>query len=190
MRMTGGRWWVALGGVWVVACSSPSPERTEAPPPPDRVPAGAPARPLSLADVAPGDTVALVRLIGDLMNDGDGALAGAVRRDTTLAAVGDIPPRPLTLWTLDDHLVKLTAGEVDDAGLMTAESLVWFHGGDISVVQQPFAVMLFDRDRIVLLTDEGLVPLESTEAVRMAQERAIVDSVKARLAVFGRSYPQ
>lgn len=187
--MIGGRWWAVWGSVWLVACSRPSPERTAGPPPSDRSAVDAVARPLSLADVAPGDTASLVRLIGELMNDGDGVLAQAERHDTTLAAVGTTPPRPLSLWTLNDRLLKLRAGEVDDRGLMTAETLVWFHGGEISVVQQPFSVMLFDRDQIILATDNGLEPLEIDAPQRMAEERAVVDTVKARLAVFGRSYP-
>ncbi len=123
------------------------------------------------------------------MADGDGALALSVRRDTTVPAVLVDQPRRISLWLFDDHPVKLVTSETDAEGRMTAETRVWFHGGEVSVVQAPFSLHLFDGDRLVLTTDEGMMPLEPTDEVRTQLERSIIDSVKVRLAAFGVPYP-
>ncbi|MEO8479090.1 MAG: hypothetical protein ABI542_05595 [Gemmatimonadota bacterium] len=177
-----------LGLVAACGCSTPAPDRPEAEPPPAEQSRSA-ARPLSLADISPGDTVALVRLMESLMADGDRALELSVRRDTTVPAVLVDQPRQLSLWLFDDHPVKLVASEADAEGRMTSETLVWFHGGEVSVVQAPFSMHLFDGDRLVLTTDEGMMPLEPTDEVRTQLERSIIDSVKVRLAAFGVRYP-
>lgn len=143
---------------------------------------------MSLADIPPGDTVGLVRLMESLMADGDGALAVSERRDTTLPAVLADQPRRLSLWLANDRPVKLVASEADAEGRMIAETRVWFHGDEVSVVQAPFSMHLFDGDRLVLTTDEGMMPLEPTDAIRMDLERSIIDTVTARLAAFGLRY--
>ncbi|HET9064735.1 MAG TPA: hypothetical protein VFN22_02790 [Gemmatimonadales bacterium] len=182
----GGAVWLSLAVA--LGCSTPAADRSDPGAPPADQPSSV-ARPTSLADIPPGDTLGLVRLMESLMADGDGALALSVRRDTTVPAVLVDQPRTLSLWLYDDHPVKLVASETDAEGRMTAETRVWFHGGEVSVVQAPFSLHLFDGDRLVLTTDEGMMPLEPTDQVRMQLERRIIDSVKARLAVFGVAYP-
>lgn len=144
---------------------------------------------MSLADIPPGDTVALVRLMESLMTDGDRALTLSVRRDTAVPAVLVDQPRRLSLWLYNDHPVKLVASETDADGRMTDETRVWFHGDEVSVVQAPFSVHLFDGDRLVLTTDEGMMPLDPSGQEQLQLERSIIDSVKVRLAAFGVRYP-
>jgi hypothetical protein len=112
-----------------------------------------------------------------------------VRRDTTMPPEGYREPRRLTLWRFGDVPVKLMATEPNDAGLMTGETIVWFVGGEVRAVQEPFDVLYFEVDRLALWTDEGMLPVDIPEADRMVKERAVIDSVKARLATFGLSYP-
>jgi len=181
------------GAAWLslavaLGCSTPAADRPDpGAPPADQ--SSSVARPMSLADIPPGDTVGLVRLMESLMADGDGALALSVRRDTTVPAVLIDQPRKLSVWLYNDHPVKLVASEPDAEGRMTAETRVWFHGGEVSIVQAPFSLHLFDGDRLILTTDEGMMPLEPTDQVRMQLERSIIDSIKVRLAAFGVRYP-
>ena len=78
-----------------------------------------------------------------------------MRRDTSLEGEGYREPRRLTLWMQNDVPVKLVATEPNDAGLMTGESIAWFRGGEVRVVQEPFAFFYFDVDRLVLWTSGG-----------------------------------
>jgi hypothetical protein len=147
------------------------------------------AEPTLLADLAPGDTAGVLDLIRRTMNDRNAAATAALRRDSVMASEGYREPRRLTLWTIDDLPVKLIATEPNDAGLMTGETIAWFVAGEVRVVQEPFAVLYLEADRLVLWSDEGMVPLAIPEADRMARERAVIDSVKSRLAKFGVTYP-
>ena len=72
---------------------------------------------------------------------------------------------------------------------MTGETIVWFVNGEVRAVQEPFDVLYFEVDRLALWTDEAMVPVEIPEADRMAKEKMVIDSVKARLARFGVRYP-
>lgn len=148
-----------------------------------------PAEPASLAELAPGDTLGALELIRRTINTTNAAAAAAVRRDTTMPPEGYREARRLTLWSIDDVPVKLVATEPNDAGLMTGETIVWFVGGEVRAVQEPFDVLYFEVDRLALWTDEAMVPVSVPEADRMVKERAVIDSVKARLAKFGVGYP-
>lgn len=177
-----------LGLATTLGCFTPATDRPDAESPPAEQSVSA-ERPMSLADIPPGDTVGLVRLMESLMADGESALERSVRRDTTVPAVLVDQPRRLSLWRFDDHPVKLVASETDAEGRMTDETRVWFHGGEVSVVQAPFSLHLFEGDRLILTTDEGMMPLEPSDQERMQLERSIIDSVKVRLAAFGVRYP-
>lgn len=187
MRRRGG----LAGVLWAAAaCGGPAP----APPdgggddlPPPEV--AAPASPASLAEIAPGDTGAILGLMRRVMTEGDGAAFTAERRDTVLPAQPAEEPRRLSLYLRDDRILKLTASEPNDAGRMTGETHAWFVDDEVRVVQEPFAAYFLDGDRIVLWTDEALEPVAAPEADRMARERAVLDTLAARLAVFGRRYP-
>lgn len=166
----------------LVACAGPDAD----PPAAEAAPAGVPA---SIAELAPGDTLGLLGLMRREIDDGDAATATAVRRDTTMPTEGYREPRRLTLWTVSDVPVKLVATEPNDAGLMRGETIAWLRGGEVRVVQEPFTILAFDADRLVLWTDEAMVPVDVTDADRSTRERAVIDSVKARLRVFGLGYP-
>ena len=149
-----------------------------------------PAEPASLAELAPGDTLGLLELVRRVINETNATAANAVRRDSTMAPEGYREPRRLTLWSIDDTPIKLIATEPNDAGVMTGETIVWFVNGEVRTVQEPFDVLYFEVDRLSLWTDEAMMPVEIPEADRMAKERAVIDSVKARLAKFGLVYPR
>jgi hypothetical protein len=152
-------------------------------------PVSAPTTPTSLAELAPGDTLGLLGLMRQVMQDGDATARSAVRRDTTMAPEGYLEPRRLSLFVQDDVPVKLVATEPNDRGLMATETITWFQRGEVRVVQEPFTVLFFDADRLVLWTDAAMEPVAVLEAERMAHERQVIDSVKARLRTFGMSYP-
>lgn len=149
-----------------------------------------PAEPASLAELAPGDTMGVLSLMRRIINETNTTAVTAERRDSTMTSEGYREPRRLTLWTSNDLPVKLIATEPNDAGLMTGETIVWFVNGEVRTVQEPFDVLYFEVDRLALWTDEAMVPVEIPERDRMAKERAVIDSVKARLARFGRTYPR
>lgn len=149
-----------------------------------------PAEPASLAELAPGDTLGLLELVRRVINETNAAAQGALRRDSVMAPEGYREPRRLTLWTIDDTPIKLIATEPNDAGLMTGETIVWFVNGEVRTVQEPFDVLYFEVDRLSLWTDEAMMPVEIPEADRMAKEKMVIDSVKARLAKFGLQYPR
>jgi hypothetical protein len=149
-----------------------------------------PAEPASLAELAPGDTLGLLDLMRRIINQTNTAAASALRRDSTMASEGYREARRLTLWSVDDTPIKLIATEPNDAGLMTGETIVWFVNGEVRAVQEPFDVLYFEVDRLSLWTDEAMVPVEIPENDRMAKEKMVIDSVKARLAKFGVAYPR
>ena len=148
-----------------------------------------PAEPASLAELSPGDTLGVLTLMRRVINETNSAASTSERRDSTMAPEGYREPRRLTLWSSNDIPVKLVATEPNDAGLMTGETITWFVNGEVRVVQEPFDVLYFEVDRLALWTDEAMVPVEIPESDRMTKERAVMDSVKARLAKFGVSYP-
>lgn len=149
----------------------------------------APRSPAFLAEIAPGDTGAILGLMRRVMTEGDGAVPSADRRDTTLAAEPSQEPRRVTLYTRDEALLKLVWTEPNDAGRMTGETQVWFVEGEVRVLQEPFAAFFLDGDRIVLWTDEALEPVAVPDADRMLREQAITAMLRARLGLFGRNYP-
>ncbi len=145
--------------------------------------------PSSVAELVPGDTLGLLDLMRRNMAAGDRDAAAAARRDTTMPNEGYREARRLTLFLRGDEPVKLVATEPNEAGLMTAETVVWFDRGEVRVVQEPFTVLYFEVDGLLLWTDAAMVPVEAPEADIAARERAVIDSVKARLRVFGMTYP-
>lgn len=154
------------------------------------VEAGTPATvPSSLAEIAPGDTGAILGLMRRVMTAGDSVALLAERRDTVLPAGGEREPRRLTLYTRGGELLKLVATEPNDAGQMVGETAAWFVGGEVRVVLEPFAGYFLDGDRLVLWSDATLVPIGVPEADRMARERAVLDTLQARLGAFGVRYP-
>ena len=142
-----------------------------------------------MAELAPGDTLGVLTLMRRTINETNTAAMAAERRDSTMLPEGYREPRRLTLWVANDVPVKLIATEPNDAGLMTGETIVWFVNGEIRAVQEPFDLLYFEVDRLALWTDEAMVPVTIPEADRMAKERAVIDSVKARLATFRIPYP-
>lgn len=149
----------------------------------------APRAPATLAEIAPGDTGAILGLMRRVMTEGDGAIPLADRRDTTLAPEPSQEPRRVTLYTRDAALLKLVWTEPNDAGQMTGETQAWFVEGEVRVIQEPFAAFFLDGDRIVLWTDEALEPVGVPDADRMLREQAITATLRARLRLFGRNYP-
>lgn len=173
-------------------CDAPGRGAKPTEPPPEQemtVRVRRPAEPASLADLAPGDTNGILALIRGTMRSGDAILDSTVRRDTTLP--GGVPesPRRLSLWTLNDRPIKLVAVEPNDTDRLPGEIATWFYLGDIDVVQYPGGVLLFSGDGIVFATDESLDPVALPDTTRMRLEREVVDSTRARLAVFGLPYP-
>lgn len=148
-----------------------------------------PVAPRSLDEIAPGDTLGILALMRATISDGEQLARTLERRDTTMPPDGYREPRVLSLWKRGDLPVKLLATEPNEDGLMRLETITWFVAGDIAVVQEPFAVMLFDADRLVMWTDEAMVPVDAPESDRMSKEKIAVDSVRARLKVFGITYP-
>jgi hypothetical protein len=145
--------------------------------------------PTSVAELAPGDTLGLLDLMRRHIAAGDREAALAERRDTTMPNEGYREARRLTLFVRGGEPVKLVATEPNDAGLMTGETVTWFDRGEVRVVQEPFTVLYFEVDGLVLWTDEAMVPVDAPEADFSIRERAVIDSVKARLRVFGLGYP-
>jgi hypothetical protein len=151
--------------------------------------AAQPVAPRSLDEIAPGDTLGILALMRATMSDGEQLASTLERRDTTMPPDGYREARVLSLWKSGNLPVKLLATEPNEDGLMRLETVTWFVAGDIAVVQEPFAVMLFDADRLVMWTDEAMEPVDAPEMDRMSKEKSVVDSVRARLKVFGITYP-
>lgn len=177
-----------LGVVLVAACgggeSAPQADSLV----PEAVSAEAPL-PMSVGEIAPGDTGAIVGLMRRTMSSGDEALGALERRDTTLVGGLDQAPRQLTLWLENGMPAKLAITEPTETGALLGETAIWFVNGEVRVVQEPFAAFLFEADRLVLWTDETLVPLDVPEAERATRAAAVLDTVRARLGVFGVGYP-
>ena len=124
------------------------------------------------------------------MGEIDGMLGQLERRDTTLAPVGTEEARRLSVWVRDGVPRKLTVSEPNDAGAMTAESQYWLVGGELRVVQQPFAAYVLYGDRILVWTDGALEPVpDIPDDDRMARELELVNQARQWLAVFGLKLP-
>lgn len=142
--------------------------------------------PTSFAQVAPGDTAALIGLMRLTMTQIDSALDEFERRDTVMATSPDSEPRRLSVWLQHGIPRKLAVSEPDQHGAMTGESDFWFVDGDVAVVLQGASAFALDAGRIVLWTDEVLVPrTEFTDADRMARETGIREEVERYLAQLG-----
>src|SRR5450759_2727663 len=106
--------------------------------------------------------------------------------DTVLATSPDSEPRRLSVWLQRGSPRKLTVSEPNESGHMVGESSYWFIAGELSVVQGVADAYAFDADRIVLWTDQMLVPVSTfTRAERMARERLLVDQAHTYLAAYG-----
>jgi hypothetical protein len=120
------------------------------------------------------------------MSEIDSSLDGFERRDTVLATSPDSEPRRLSVWLQRGSPRKLTVSEPNESGHMVGESSYWFIAGELSVVQGMADAYAFDADRIVLWTDQMLVPVSTfTRAERMARERFLVDQAHTYLAAYG-----
>jgi hypothetical protein len=140
--------------------------------------------------VPPGDTAEVISLMRRTMQQIDAGLVTMQRRDTTIQAVTDSAPRYVTLW-LEDHVPrKLVISDSAATTGLVAQTAIWFVGGDVSVVQQPFDLYAFDSGRIVLWTDDGMMPrTDISESARMARETQILDSARVWLKTFGVGLP-
>ncbi len=146
--------------------------------------------PVSLAEVPPGDTAAILRVMRGTMSDIDGMLGQLERRDTTLPPVDPEEARRLSVWVRDGVPRKLTVTEPNDAGAMTGESHYWLVGGELRVVQQPFAGYVLYGDRILVWTDGALDPVpDIPDSDRMAREVDLVNEARKWLEVFGLKLP-
>lgn len=148
------------------------------------------AAPVSLTEVAPGDTATILRVMRGTMSDIDALLPELERRDTMLEPVGTQEPRRLTVWVQNGTPRKLTVTEPNDAGAMTGLSHFWLVGNELRVVQQPFAAYVFYGDRILVWTDSALEPVpDIPDDDRMAREIELVNEARGYLGVFGLRLP-
>ncbi len=146
--------------------------------------------PVSLTEVAPGDTATILRVMRGTMSDIDALLGELERRDTMLEPVGTQEARRLTVWVQNGQVRKLTVSEPNDAGAMTGSSHFWLVGNELRVVQQPFAAYVLYGDRILVWTDSALEPIpDIPDDDRMAREIALVQQAREYLAVFGLKLP-
>jgi hypothetical protein len=180
-RFGGGKWSLLL----LLACSGSETQET----PPSDLESATPEMPLTLADVAEGDTAAILNLMRHTMAEGDAALPTLERRDTIREVAGQASPQLLSLWLASETPVKLVVTAPNDPGRIPGEVSVWFVNGDVQVVQEPFAAFFVEADRIVLWTDPSLMPHEVSDADRMPREKMVIDSVKSWLRAFGKDYP-
>lgn len=157
--------------------------------PPDSALTNRPAEPASLADVAPGDTAGVLALIRGWIRSGDDLAATLVPRDTLVDAGEGLEPRRLRLWLQDGRPVKLHATEPNATDRVPGETVAWFRQGEIAVVQRSPGTFLFAGDGLIFTADESLVPVALDLELESRIEREVLDSVKARLAVFGVGYP-
>ncbi len=183
------RRFVALAVVLAGCRSDPAPAPGQAQD--STVDAAAPAAtPTTFSELAPGDTAAVLRIMRHTMQDIDGALGGLARRDTVLVAEAGQEPRRLSLWLEDGVPRKLTVSEPNEMGRMLGESAFWFVQGEVRVAQQPHDAYAFDADRMLIWTDQSLVPLSDVAGEeRMARERDVVGQAHTWLAVFGVRLP-
>lgn len=144
----------------------------------------------TFAELVPGDTAAVISIMRRTMQEIDGALAGYVRRDTTLEAVKGKAPRTLSVWLEQDIPRKLTVSEPNESGRMLGESNFWFVQGELRVAQQPEDSYAFDADRIIVWTDPSLVPIvDITPELRMQREHEVVEQARQWLNLVGVKLP-
>jgi len=144
----------------------------------------------TFGELAPGDTASVLLIMRRTMEEIEAALPGLTRRDTTLAPEPNQEPRRLSIWLEDGVPRKLVVSEPNDAGQMMEESVFWFVQGDVRVVQQPSAAYAFDADRILVWTDESLVPLtDITADARMIRERDVIEQARKWLTLLGAPLP-
>ena len=122
-----------------------------------------------------------------VMSDLDGALDGFERRDTVLAVTPESEPRQLTVWLERGVPRKLTVSEPKEPGHSVAPVTdYWFINEELAVVQGTTDAYAIDANRIVLWTDQMLVPLTGfTREERMAREILLVEQARKYLAAFG-----
>ena len=124
------------------------------------------------------------------MEEIEATLPDLTRRDTTLAPEPNQEPRRLSIWLEDGVPRKLIVSEPNDAGQMLDESVFWFVQGELRVVQQPTDAYAFDADRILVWTDESLIPRTDVSVdARMVREREVVEQARKWLALLGQTLP-
>lgn len=185
------RWRGLVGLAMLLGGCGPADSNTppEEPPASDVVTTDRPAEPASLADVAPGDTAGVLALIRGWIRSGDDLAAALVPRDTLLDAGEGLEPRRLRLWVQDGRPVKLHATEPNATDRVPGETVIWFRLGELAVAQRSPGTFLFASDGLIFSADESLVPVALDPELESRIEREVLDSVKARLAVFGVGYP-
>ncbi len=121
------------------------------------------------------------------MNEIDSSLGGFERRDTILATSSDSEPRRLSVWLQSGVPRKLAVSEPREPGHSVAgETDYWFIKNELAVVQGMTDSYALDANRIVLWTDQMLVPLSGfTAEERMAREILLVEQARKYLAAFG-----
>ena len=144
------------------------------------------AAPGQFSDLAPGDTAGVIAMMRQTMRSIDAGLDSMIRRDTTLASGGDSTAHHLTVWLQEGVPRKLVIVDSTGHGQNNTETAAWFMGGDLAVLVQVTDAYAFDGDRIVLWTDDAMQPRADAAAdVTMVRQAALVESVRAWLAVFG-----
>ena len=130
-------------------------------------------------------------MMRQVMQQTDADLPSMTRRDTVLAAVADSAPVRLTIWSAGGQVQKLEAAPDSGAnGPNAGQTDVWFTDGDVAVVQTPTSMHAFDSGRIVLWTDEALVPrTEVASDERMTEETALLELIERWLGEFGLKLP-
>jgi hypothetical protein len=146
------------------------------------------AAPGQFSDLAPGDTAGVVSMMRDVMRGIDAGTDRMTMRDTTIAT--DTMAYHYTLWLEDGVPRKLIAIDSLAKGGSNSEVSVWFLGGDVAVVLAPADAYAMDAGRIVLWTDESLVPrTDVTDDLMMARQSTLIDNIGGWLKIFGLSLP-
>jgi hypothetical protein len=146
------------------------------------------AAPGQFSDLAPGDTAGVVSMMRDVMRGIDAGAAQMTMRDTTIAT--DTMAYHYTLWLEDGVPRKLIAIDSLAKGGNNTEVSVWFLGGDVAVVLGPADAYAMDAGRIILWTDESLVPrTDVTDDLMMAKQSTLIDNIGGWLKIFGLSLP-
>jgi hypothetical protein len=147
-----------------------------------------PPRPVELDQLAPSDTGGVLALMRGAINYSNAVADRGERSDTTLTVADAALPVTVTLWSTGTTPLRMIIARQVAGTAIPEETIVWFDGGTVQVVQEPQDILLFDADRIVFWTDEGMVPLPYTEEERMAHERQVIDMITEQLELFGIVY--
>lgn len=178
---------IALVTMLLAGCrdgSKPSPTSGDA------VPSTLGAAPAQFSDLAPGDTAAVVDMMRQLMRSIDAGTAQMIVRDTTYGGGADSLYHRLTVWLQEGVPRKLVVIDSAAHGQNNVEVAVWFMGGDVAVILEASDAYAFDSDRIVLWTDEALVPrTEVTPDLLMVKQAELIDAVQRWLSVLGIKSP-